>query len=76
MTIKIIGLSAKAIERVNYYIGDSWLKTCTPNDAPDLYDAILSEHTIVKVNSDKIWIDTIYGDEDIAAEEFVSLEVI
>ena len=74
MKITMYGVTEKAINQVSKYLSKGWLKEITLVDEDNrLYDIVID--AIVKINSERVWIDYCGAKEYIKADDFVKLEV-
>ena len=72
--IKMYGVTEKAINNVCKYLSDRWIKELQLVDETNkLYDVIID--AVVKINNERVWIDSCGNKEYIDLNDFVKLEV-
>lgn len=72
--IRMYGVTEKAINNVCKYLSDRWIKELTLIDEDNrLYDIVID--AIVKINNERVWIDSCGAKEYIEMDDFVKMEI-
>ena len=75
MKIKMYSVRGKELNRVTSEIGDNWIKHLELDDSEnDLYNIEID--AIVKINSDRVWIDSRGNKDYFDSEDFEIIKIV